>query len=297
MVKFIRIKRFRIFVAISFLGFSQDIVSQVLAFDRMEQLYDQGHYRMVYRRALRYLNNPVFDYSIVPKYYHSLTALQRIQSVSFRRRKSEELQASFEFISQLTLTVKGREIVRTHYNELEGLQLDLSAWLQSEIEKGSSEVVQQYEGFVKRCFVKLIVTSDQSTAWKASNSEELKPQETMIAFAETLKGTSYLWGGMTKDGFDCSGFTCFVFKEFGIDLPRVSTHQYENSIKVSAEEARIGDLVFFGNEGKVTHVGILVNQPGEPKKMIHASSSKGVVFQSIDNSKYFSSHLIGFGRY
>ena len=297
MVKFIRIKElYKAFFLVLIFGF-QNTDAQVLEFDRLEQLYDQGHYRLVYRKAGKYLNNPAYDYSLLPKYYRSMAVLQRMQDFKFRQRKDDEIQASFLFIEQLFISQKGKEIVRTHSNELVSLQLDLNAWTQTEIEQGNKDLAINYQVLIKRSFAKLTLSSEQNAAWSPSNALELKTQESMISFAATLKGTAYVWGGMSKDGFDCSGFTSYVFKEFGITLPRVSADQYTNSLKVPSEEARIGDLVFFGKDGKVNHVGILVNQPGEPKKMIHASSSKGVVFQSIDDSKYFSERLIGFGRY
>jgi hypothetical protein len=297
MVKFIQIniinKGFRLII----LFLSQHSFGQVAAFDRMEQLYDQGNYGMVYHRSMRFLNNPEYDFSLFPKYYRSLAVLQRMQRSRFRQRKTDEIKASFTFIEQLSSSARGKEIVRTHSNELESLLLDLNAWTQSEIAGGNKELAAYYQDLINKSFSKLTVNSVITTPWTPSNTVELKTQESMISFAEKLKGTAYVWGGMTREGFDCSGFTSYIFKEFGITLPRVSADQYANSKKVLSEDARIGDLVFFGKDGKVNHVGILVNQPGEPKKMIHASSSKGVVFQSIDDSKYFSEHLIGFGRY
>ncbi|NBO61081.1 MAG: NlpC/P60 family protein [Flavobacteriia bacterium] len=297
MVKYIRIKVLKIAFLFLLLFVVHRNQAQVLEFDRLEQLYDQGHYRLVYFKAGKYLNKPEYDYSLFPKYYRSLAVLQRMQGFKFRQRKTEEVQASFSFIGQLSSSQRGSEIMRTHSNELESLYLDLNAWIQSEIEQGNTDIASYYQDLVKMTFSKFIVAKEISASWSPSNTLELKTQESMISFAATLMGTSYVWGGSSKDGFDCSGFTSYVFKEYGITLPRVSADQYANSVKVASEEARIGDLVFFGKDGKVNHVGILVNQPGEPKKMIHASSSKGVVFQSIDDSKYFSERLIGFGRY
>lgn len=297
MVKYIRIKVLKIAFLFLLLFVVHRNQAQVLEFDRLEQLYDQGHYRLVYFKAGKYLNKPEYDYSLFPKYYRSLAVLQRMQGFKFRQRKTEEVQASFSFIGQLSSSERGSEIMRTHSNELESLYLDLNAWIQSENEQGNTDIASYYQDLVKMTFSKLIVAKEISASWSPSNTLELKTQESMISFAATLMGTSYVWGGSSKDGFDCSGFTSYVFKEYGITLPRVSADQYANSVKVASEEARIGDLVFFGKDGKVNHVGILVNQPGEPKKMIHASSSKGVVFQSIDDSKYFSERLIGFGRY
>lgn len=297
MEKFIRIKATLTGVLLAGLLSANHMVAQVFAFDRLEQLYDQGHYAMVYRKSVRYLNNPEYDYSYFPMYYRSLAVLQRMQVTRFRQRKDEEIQASFAFIEQLPSSLKGKEILRTHSNELEALKLDLNAWIQSENDQGNKQVGTSYQGIINSCFSKIFFPSQPTATWSPSNTIGLKTQESMISFAETLKGTAYVWGGMTKAGFDCSGFTSYVFKEFGMTLPRVAADQYDQSTKISAEDAQVGDLVFFGKDGKVNHVGILVNQIGEPKKMIHASSSQGVVFQSIDDSKYFKERLIGFGRY
>ena len=299
MVKCTQIRLVRLLLLVCGLVFSPHIASQVLVFDRLEQLYDQGHYRMVYRKSKRLLNNPEYDYSLLPQYYFSLTTLQQMPRAGFRKRHEQQIIESFEFLSQLRKSNKGQEVFRTHANELEGLQLDLYAWAQSEKEIGDKDIVERFKSKIAALYtpVKQPESGKVSANWVASNSEALKVQESMIAFAEKLTGTPYLWGGMSTDGFDCSGFTSYVFKEFGIVLPRVSRDQYDKSTKIEASEARIGDLVFFGKEGNVSHVGILVNQQGEPKKMIHASSSKGIMFQSIDDSKYYTSRLIGYGRY
>ncbi|MBM3164604.1 MAG: C40 family peptidase [Bacteroidetes bacterium] len=297
MEKFIRTSRLLQRILFSLLIISQKLNAQVAAFDRMEQLYSQGHYRMVYRRAVRCLNKPEYDYSLFPQYYKSLATLQGIQRDGFRQRKATQIRESLEFLAGLSLTQKGKELQRTHFNELEALTLDLNAWIQWTLDRGDTEVAEYYRRLIQKSLPNQKLPAGIHVSWSASNAAELKTQEAMIAFAQTLEGIHYVWGGFSKEGFDCSGFTSYVFNEFGIKLPRVSAEQYENSTKISADEARIGDLVFFGKDRNISHVGILVNQLGEPKKMIHASSSKGVVFQSIEDSEYFSSRLIGFGRY
>lgn len=81
--------------------------------------------------------------------------------------------------------------------------------------------------------------------------------------------TSYLWGGKTVAGTDCSGFVQQVYKLFGTDLPRDAYQQAEVGEVVGfLEESMPGDLAFFDNElGQITHVGILLG----PNKIIHAS--------------------------
>ena len=81
----------------------------------------------------------------------------------------------------------------------------------------------------------------------------------------------YLWGGKSPFGIDCSGFTQLVYKLNGIKLPRDAYQQVELGIALSfVEEAETGDLAFFDNEeGKIVHVGILLNK----QEIIHASGS------------------------
>lgn len=98
-----------------------------------------------------------------------------------------------------------------------------------------------------------------------------------IAF--TFINTSYLWGGRSVFGIDCSGFTQSVFKFLNIPLFRDAYQQAEQGHEVKyLNEARCGDLAFFDNKvGKITHVGILLNN----QEIIHASAK--VRIDRIDN--------------
>ena len=91
--------------------------------------------------------------------------------------------------------------------------------------------------------------------------------------AAKLKGTPYRYGGTTTRGFDCSGYTGYVYKEAGKKLPRTSRQQYSASKHISRTAAKPGDLVFFkSGGGSVYHVGIYAggnmlwhaSKPGRP---------------------------------
>jgi cell wall-associated NlpC family hydrolase len=91
--------------------------------------------------------------------------------------------------------------------------------------------------------------------------------------------TPYLWGGKTVFGIDCSGFTQTVLKFFNIPILRDAYQQATQGEPVGfLEEAKMGDLAFFDNEqGKITHVGILLND----HEIIHSSGKVRV--DKIDN--------------
>ncbi len=102
--------------------------------------------------------------------------------------------------------------------------------------------------------------------------------DTILRLAEPLMQTPYLWGGVTHEGIDCSGFTQFLYKSMGVYLPRDSRPQsvvgrivaYGSDVE---KEARAGDLVFFINDGgRITHIGMSLGDG----KMIHSSGGKGV---------------------
>lgn len=86
--------------------------------------------------------------------------------------------------------------------------------------------------------------------------------DNLVTYAETFLGLPYVWGGTTPAGFDCSGFVQYVYRHFGITIPRVSQDQYRVGTSVSQSNLQPGDLVFFaGSDGSMSspgHVGMYV---------------------------------------
>ncbi|MEK5450695.1 C40 family peptidase [Paenibacillus sp. FSL R7-0331] len=101
-------------------------------------------------------------------------------------------------------------------------------------------------------------------------------------------GTKYVSGGVSTNGFDCSGFTMYVFDKIGINLPHQSGSQYQMGTAISRDNLREGDLVFFNTSGRgVSHVGIYVGDG----KFAHASSSKGVTISSLSDNYYVNRYV------
>ncbi|MGE7928609.1 NlpC/P60 family protein [Lysinibacillus xylanilyticus] len=110
-----------------------------------------------------------------------------------------------------------------------------------------------------------------------------------ISTAKQFLGRSYVWGGSDPStGFDCSGLVQWSYKQAGVSLPRTASQQYLATQRISASEARVGDLVFFSYGSGVAHVGIYLGN----NTMIDAQN-KGVVIESLD---WWNQYLVGFGR-
>jgi len=112
-----------------------------------------------------------------------------------------------------------------------------------------------------------------------------KSGECLIDLAKQYLNAPYLWGGKSLLGIDCSGFVQVIFSMCGIQLPRDASQQVNCGQLISfLSEAKAGDLALFENQdGKITHVGILLNS----HQIIHASG--WVKIENIDSQGIISS--------
>lgn len=128
------------------------------------------------------------------------------------------------------------------------------------------------------------------------NSPVVTPHITsrLIAEARSWIGTRYVYGGQSRRGTDCSGLMLEVFKTAcNVKLPRTAANQQKYCTAIKKRDLRPGDLVFFSSArtSSVTHVGLYVGGT----RMIHASSSRGVIESSM-NEPYFARHYHSAGR-
>ncbi len=135
--------------------------------------------------------------------------------------------------------------------------------------------------------------STLGTTTHAGKKSEQQFRSDIVRFAKKYEGTDYKYAGKSPDGFDCSGFTHFVLKKFGIDLPSVSRSQEDKGKKIELKEARPGDLVFFRRtkKGNVFHVGLVVSNNAKGITMIHSSSTRGIVIDNINENRYWNSKI------
>jgi cell wall-associated NlpC family hydrolase len=124
-------------------------------------------------------------------------------------------------------------------------------------------------------------TPKETTSSQTGNS--------IISYAKQFLGCKYVYGGTTTSGFDCSGFTQYVYKHFGVTLNRTAAAQYSNGTSVTNLQA--GDLLMFGKSG-INHVGIYIGG----NTFIHAANpSRGVTIDTLA-SGYYKTNYVGARR-
>lgn len=126
-------------------------------------------------------------------------------------------------------------------------------------------------------------------------------QSELVDYASSFLGTRYRHGAKGPKAFDCSGFTSYVFKNFGMSLSSSSRAQGVQGRKIDKDEVMVGDLMFFsGRRGGQTigHVGMVVDvdELTGKIKFIHAATSQGVVIQSFPDNGYYSQRFLQFRR-
>ena len=156
------------------------------------------------------------------------------------------------------------------------------------------------EGYIS----KSLVTEGEPPATTSSRSQEEPRSATtttaqassnnVVQVAESYAGSRYVSGGSSPSGFDCSGFTQYVYGKCGVTLSRTSYTQATQGTAVSKSELQPGDLLLFHYYGSssIGHVGIYVGNG----KFIHAANSnRGVVYDSIE-SGYYADNYAGARR-
>ena len=127
----------------------------------------------------------------------------------------------------------------------------------------------------------------ETTRKKTPSSDQVKK---LIKTARSYTGTPYKYGGTSRAGLDCSGFTSISYQSVDITLPRSSQSQSTIGESIDISDIQPGDLVFFSaskNSKKITHVGLVTEVDGSSAKFIHASTQLGVVENELLSGYYY----------
>ena len=142
------------------------------------------------------------------------------------------------------------------------------------------------EGYISAEFTEVV---DPSELVQSSKGQEI------VNYAMQFLGYPYVYGGSSPRGFDCSGFTSYIYKQFGYSLNRTASDQLDNGTSVSRSELQPGDLVMFkkgSSSRRASHVGIYIGN----NQFIHSSTSRvGVIISGMDEA-YYTSGFVGARR-
>ena len=211
-----------------------------------------------------------------------------------------------QYINSTTVNV--RQEANTTSSIVTTVAINTEVQVYSE-ENGWSKVkVNNVEGYISSSLLsnnKQEISRSQTTTRKSSstktatNTSSQKTTETVsvpasgngssiVATAKKYLGYKYVYGGSSPStGFDCSGFTSYVFKQHGISLNRTAAGQYSNGVAVSRANLQPGDLVMFGKSG-INHVAIYIGGG----QIIHASTpSTGVRIDSLSTGYYHNNYV------
>lgn len=265
---------------------------------KLSLLYSQGNYRLTYWDADKLVNNPDYDTSLIPRYYRAISLLRLENKFLFKRRNPSPWVEGGNLLKEIKLLPESRSFFLKHRDEISTLRFHLLDELEKYKLKKDKEIYRKLKEVITGLFEGLPYSEKRVVPIPKKSENLLIDRELVVEIAHQHIGVPYVFGGVTPEGFDCSGFTCFVFQKANVQVGRNSREQFATCKKLEKDEVAKGDLVFF-NSGtdEVTHVGIIISEKGESLKMIHASSSKGVIVAEIESSDYWMKKLHGFGTF
>ncbi|SEB94566.1 Cell wall-associated hydrolase, NlpC family [Tenacibaculum sp. MAR_2009_124] len=127
---------------------------------------------------------------------------------------------------------------------------------------------------------KIVRQTPKKKTIKKTVSKKPSLADKVVWTAVSYKGIPYRYGGMNKNGMDCSGLIYVSFKKRNINLPRTSRLMYAEGFSIPLNKIKRGDLLFFNTSRRgrnVNHVGLVTSAKRGSIQFIHSTSSKGVL--------------------
>ncbi|APC39013.1 C40 family peptidase [Clostridium estertheticum] len=190
-------------------------------------------------------------------------ALQSLQVEN--KQKIEKIMVTKESQNKLVMQLKNKEIVAK--------ELQNKLITENKSNKNISAQIIEPQVSVNKSLTKISKLKKSVPAYTPSRGGATVSQGAIVAYASNFLGTPYLWGGTTPSGFDCSGFTQYVYAHFGISVGRTTFDQINDGVEVSRDNLQPGDLVFFGSFANPHHMGMYIGD----NNYIHAPHTGDVI--------------------
>jgi cell wall-associated NlpC family hydrolase len=202
---------------------------------------------------------------------------QQAQLVSLRASQKESIEARIAERQQMYASIK---------NEIDRMQAAEAAEQARLRREAEARLAQQQQAAVQIVPNPVIAATDEATASEPEIITAAPPARYggVVGIAMRYLGTQYVYGGSSPSGFDCSGFTMYVFAQIGVSLPHYTVAQYSLGSPVSRSQLEAGDLVFFDGLG---HVGIYIGGG----QFIHSPHTGDVVKISSISGWYAATYV------
>ncbi len=231
------------------------------------------------------------------------------QEAAEKQKEQEKAKNSTKTMYVNAATVNVRKEPNTSSEIVTNANMNTKVIVQSENSGWSKVTVNGKEGYIATNLLsdKKQTTSRSSTSRKTSTTSNVNNKQqtpnvvttsgsssgaAVVAKVKSYIGYKYVYGGSSPStGFDCSGFTSYIYKQFGVTLNRTAAGQYSNGKAVSRANLQPGDLVMFGKSG-INHVGIYIGGG----MIVHAENKTTGVTTDTINSGYYNNNYVGARR-
>ncbi|MGH4125552.1 MAG: NlpC/P60 family protein [Clostridium sp.] len=183
------------------------------------------------------------------------------------KQKLDKIIVTKESQNKLATELKSKEIVTKE------LHNKLLTELKSSKENLLVAQLNKPEVSASKSITKINEIRNSAPKYTPSRGSATISDNAVIAYASNFLGTPYLWGGTTPSGFDCSGFTQYVYAHFGISVGRTTFDQINDGLQVSRDNLQPGDLIFYGTFANPHHMGMYIGD----NNYIHAPHTGDVV--------------------
>jgi cell wall-associated NlpC family hydrolase len=223
--------------------------------------------------------------------YLNKTGYITSDGINFREEPNTDSKILKTFLqnAKLTILLEEGNWYKVKYNDLEGYVLKtyvsekkvtVTSRSSSSRQETTVATVEETTNTVTEAVEETEETTATTTTTVSSKASQL------VELAKKYVGYKYVYGGSSPSGFDCSGFTMYLYNQFGVSLPHSATAQSSKGTKVDKANLQPGDIIFFTNYKTNTgigHCGIYIGN----NQFIHASTEKtGVITSSLSNSSY-----------
>lgn len=208
------------------------------------------------------------------------------KSVNFRKEPSKSAQVldSLTINMEVTVLTQQDDWYKIKVNNKTGyVAKELISFEKVELPSSRSEDQPR-----KNTTTQTSTIQEQNTVPTDNTTSDLGQK--IANYAQGFVEYPYVYGGSTPSGFDCSGFTSYVYKQFGYSISRSSSAQASNGVAVAKADLQPGDLVLFKgqNSSSIGHVGIYIGG----NQFVHASTAKtGVKISSLSSSGYVARYV------